>query len=221
MSKEAFLRFLYFLLTIPFNLTGRVLFALNIFHLRDKLDKCVRVVDKRSSEIPDSFISYLIAAEDHRSSYHFGIDPISMLRAIYKRISSKEIQGASTIEQQFVRVVTEDYEYSFSRKIKEQMLAVLLVKRRSKESIAKAYLAIAYYGYQCKGTSGILSQTGYDLMSISENQIILIVARLKYPKPSKNIANWERKYLCRVCYIQERHKQTANKLKRGLLRIAA
>ncbi|GAB6071025.1 hypothetical protein JCM30760_21220 [Thiomicrorhabdus hydrogeniphila] len=208
MSKEAILKFVYFLCTIPFNLIAMMLFLFNAFHVRDKLNKCIQEVDQRRSEVPDKFISYLIVAEDHRSLYHYGIDPVGMLRALYARVFSNEIQGASTIEQQFVRVVTAEYAYSLIRKFKEQVLAVLLVNRRSKADIAKAYLAIAYYGTLCEGSKGILSQVGCDLQLISENQIISMVARLKYPKPLKNIESWEKKYLSRVIYIKDRHKKS-------------
>ena len=193
----------------------------NFFHLRDKLDKCVQVVDEKRSEIPDIYTSYLVAAEDHRSNIHYGIDQIGILRAIYKNFLSSEIQGASTIEQQFSRVVTGDYSYSLQRKIKEQLLAVLLAKKRNKTDIAKAYLAIAYYGHNCKGVKGITNIVGSDLRLASENQIISIVARLKYPKPSTNVEKWEERFNQRISYIKNRHQQAANRSRQRMLRTAA
>lgn len=211
----------YFLITIPIDLIARFLLAFNAFHLNNKLDKCIQVVDQKSVEIPVFYTEYLVAAEDHRSRLHSGIDQIGVLRAIYKRLFDGEIQGASTIEQQFVRVVLGDYSRSLQRKLKEQLLAVLLAKKKRKSDIAKAYLAIAYYGFDCEGTKGISKLVGSDLRLASETQVISIMARLKYPKPSTNLAVWEGNITQRVSYIRNRHQQAANKSRQRTLRTTA
>lgn len=211
----------YFLITIPINFIGNVLLVFNAFQLKNKLDKCIQMVDQKSGEIPGFYTEYLVAAEDHRSRFHCGIDQIGILRAIYKRLFDAEIQGASTIEQQFVRVVTGEYSHSVQRKLKEQILAVLLAKKKSKIEIAKAYLAIAYYGHNCEGTMGISQLVGSDLRLASEAQVISIMARLKYPKPSTNVAVWEGKITQRISYIKSRHQKSANKSRQRTLRAAA
>ena len=172
MSKGAILSYMYFLWTIPAHYIGSFILIFNFFCFREKLLECIRVVDSKASEIPDFYIDYLISAEDHRSPHHFGIDHIGMLRAVYKKISNNQTQGASTIEQQFVRVVTGDYSQSLVRKLKEQFLAVLLCKKRHKKDIARAYLAIAYYGYNCQGIDGITKLVGPNLECATEKQII-------------------------------------------------
>jgi penicillin-binding protein 1A len=183
----------------------------NIFNMKNKLNKCIKIVDSTYIEIPDIFSIYLIAAEDHRSQYHFGIDHIGIVRAFFKWLAYNEMQGASTIEQQFVRVVTSDYSNSLVRKFKEQLLAIALAKKRNKNNIAKAYLAIAYYGYKCEGTKGIINLIGKELKFASEAQILSIVAKLKYPKPSKNLVKWENKHRARISYIKLRYERIANK----------
>lgn len=206
--------------TIPVSLIGNLLLLINAFQIKDKLDGCVSVVDQKRSEIPGFYTYYLVAAEDHRSSFHCGIDQIGMLRALVKRFFSSEIQGASTIEQQFVRVVTGDYSFSLRRKIKEQILAVLLLKKRNKTDIAKGYLAIAYYGHNCEGVVGISKLVGNDLMLASEKQVISIVARLKYPEPSTNVAEWERKFIKRILYIEKRSQRNLGESRRQVVHIA-
>jgi len=208
-------------MTIPIDLIGRFFLVINAFQLKSKIDKCIQVVDQKHVEIPDYYAKYLVSAEDHRSRFHSGIDQIGILRAIYKRLLDGEIQGASTIEQQFVRVVTGDYSFSLQRKLKEQLLAVLLTKKKRKIDIAKAYLAIAYYGFDCEGTTGISKLVGSDLRLASEDQVILIMARLKYPKPSTNVGIWEGKITERVFYIKHRHQQGTDKSRRRMQRIAA
>lgn len=215
------MRYIYYFLTIPAHLIGCFFLVFNAFNFKEKLHKCIQVIDTRRMDIPDSFTPYLIAAEDHRSPFHYGVVHIGMLRALFCRIFNGKNQGASTIEQQFVRVVTGDYSHSIIRKLKEQMLAILLTKTRSKKDIAKAYLAIAYYGHNCVGTKGIESILGNSLQQASEKQIILIVARLKYPKPSNKVVRWERKIHHRALYIKARHQRATNKSRHRILRTAA
>ena len=203
------MRLFYYLSTIPLAL-GKILVFLNILDMRNKLEKCTRVVDVESGTIPDSYFPYLVAAEDHRSEHHYGIDPIGILRAFYVWFTRKQLQGASTIEQQFVRVVTGDYSYSLVRKFKEQILAIALTKKRRKVDIGRAYLAIAYYGYNCEGVEGIIKLVGKDLSLSSENQIISLVARLKYPEPSGDLSDWKTKHYCRTNYIMYRYKKSTN-----------
>ncbi|GAA4093036.1 hypothetical protein GCM10022414_15910 [Zhongshania borealis] len=195
--------------------------VLNFFQLKNKLEKYAEVVDQKSIEIPEFYTEYLVVAEDHRSRFHCGIDQVGILRAIYKRLFTVEIQGASTIEQQFVRVVTGDYSHSLQRKFREQLLAVFLAKKKTKIDIAKVYLAIAYYGYNCEGTTGIAKLVGSDLRLASEDQVISIMARLKYPKPSANTAVWQEKITQRVSYIKKRHQLAASKSRQRTLHAAA
>jgi len=204
------LRFLYFIFTIPLIFIGRLFVLFNIFNMKDKLDKCIQIVDTKYIEIPDIFIVYLIAAEDHRSQYHFGVDYVGIIRAFFKWLNYNEVQGASTIEQQFVRVVTSDYTNSLVRKFKEQLLAIVLSNKRSKNNIAKAYIAIAYYGYKYKGIKGIIALIGKELKFASEEQILSIIAKLKYPKPSKNLVKWKNKHSLRINYIKWRYEKMTN-----------
>lgn len=213
--------YLYFLWTIPTHFIGVVFIAFNLLDFREKLRKCIFAVDSNAYRIPDFYIGYLVSAEDHRSRYHQGIDHIGMLRAVYKKIFGNNIQGASTIEQQFVRVVTGDYSQSITRKLKEQLLSVLLSKKRSKQDIAKAYLAIAYYGYNCQGLEGVAKLIGSNLELASEMQIFSLVARLKYPEPKNDSVKWEEKIRNRVIYIQKRHENATNKSRQRMLRTAA
>ena len=178
----------------------------------DKLIKCAKTVDFKKHEIPSSFTSYLISAEDHRSDYHFGIDQIGMVRAFYVWLTRNEAQGASTIEQQFVRAVTGDYERSLLRKLREQLLAIGLSSQKGKQEIATAYLAIAYYGYNIKGTCGVSRLLGERFSIATEDTIISIVARLKYPEPLTKLDGWKSKHQFRLVYIRNRYLKIFSKL---------
>lgn len=123
------------------------------------------------------------------------------------RIRFGDVQGASTIEQQFVRVVSGRYEHTVSRKLYEQMLAVCVSNRRSKTQIANAYLSVAYYGTAMVGMTALRSKLGDRLFAPTPDRVREIVARLKYPEPLQPTAEWRRRVQARVAYIERREAE--------------
>ncbi|GAA0569172.1 hypothetical protein GCM10009099_03500 [Caenispirillum bisanense] len=121
---------------------------------------------------------------------------------------SGRVQGASTIEQQFVRVVTERYERTAARKIREQLLAIALARHRPKNSVASAYLAIAFYGSGCIGLEGMKAQFGAQLHSPCERQVLLFISQLKYPRPLRPSTNWQAKINRRCEAILARRRRS-------------
>ncbi len=129
-------------------------------------------------------VGFLIVAEDHRYYSHPGFDIRGICRAIYKDLFKGKREGASTIEQQLVRVLIEDYRYSLKRKIKEIYLATKLKCFADKYTIAAAYLDVASYGTDYRNLDAILVKYGVSLNQDMEDSICAeIVARLKYPEP--------------------------------------
>ncbi len=89
----------------------------------------------------------VLATEDHRFYDHQGVDPLGVVRAVWQNVSEREIrEGASTLTQQYVKNAFTGSERTFSRKIREAVLAVQLEKDLSKEEILEAYLNRAYFG---------------------------------------------------------------------------
>ncbi|GAA0544436.1 hypothetical protein GCM10009098_09950 [Rheinheimera aquimaris] len=172
--------------------------------VRSRIRICLDKVDTISNSSLDSYVPYLVAAEDHRYFQHFGVDPIGVARAIFVKLSRGKIQGASTIEQQFVRVATEDYERSLKRKLREQVVAMMLSRKRTKLDIATAYLSIAHYGQGLNGLTGLTLVVGGNLKLASEADKISIVSRLKYPEPSLQSTAWMSKHMNRVKYIEDK-----------------
>lgn len=131
-------------------------------------------------------VTFLVIGEDHRYYKHPGFDIIGICRAIYRNVFLGKREGASTIEQQLVRVLTEDYRYSFRRKIKEIYLATKLKQFADKYTLAAAYLDIANYGTDYQGLERILQKFGATLhQEIADEICAEIVARLKYPEPRR------------------------------------
>jgi len=199
------LKLLLLLLSLPFVLLSRIAEIGNLWKFKYDLMICLGAIDDIADDsIPKIFLSALIAAEDKRSAFHPGVDPIGIGRAIYARLAYGKLQGASTIEQQFVRVVVNRYEVTIPRKIREQMLAIAVSRRRRKDQIACAYLGIAHYGYGLSGMAGLRELCGSNLELCSLQTICEAIARLKYPEPRQKTGSWRRRIFNRVGYMINR-----------------
>jgi membrane peptidoglycan carboxypeptidase len=90
-----------------------------------------------------------IATEDPNFYKHPGVDPVGLLRALYYAVRERSLSGpgGSTITQQLVKLTFLTSERSFSRKIKEAILAAELTRRYPKETILQIYLNEIYYGW--------------------------------------------------------------------------
>ncbi|MUL37439.1 transglycosylase domain-containing protein [Gloeocapsopsis dulcis] len=99
-----------------------------------------------SPYLPDA----VIASEDSRYNWHFGVDPIGILRAIVVNIRGREFQqGASTVTQQVARSLFRDYvgpEDSLGRKLREAIVALKLETFYSKDFLLRTYLNRIYLG---------------------------------------------------------------------------
>lgn len=204
MAENFILNLMIKVLAFPFVTLSRIAEVFNFWNIRTDIGRCLHVIDSSSDIIPPLFIVGLIAAEDRRNAFHPGVDPIAMVRAGFVRIRHKKIEGASTIEQQFVRTVVGRYERSLQRKISEQSLAIAVLRRRDKSRIANAYLSIAFYGPGCVGLIGLKRHCG-DQLEITELSTVLgMIARLKYPEPIHHTKSWRDKIDQRVQYIEVR-----------------
>lgn len=134
----------------------------------------------------DKLIEFLIIGEDHRFYRHNGYDIIAICRAIRNKLIYNKTEGASTIEQQLVRVLTNQYKRSIWRKFKEIILASKLNKLLSKKEIALLYLSLAYFGTSKQGLKEIFDFEGLTFQSkLSDKVCARIIARLKYPEPKQ------------------------------------
>ncbi len=198
------------MLSAPFVLVSWIAESCNVWGIRKDIKKCLEVVDSSGQKVPILFFASLVAAEDHRSTMHQGVDPIAMARAVYVRIRFGHVQGASTIEQQFVRVVTGRFDRTLGRKAREQMLAIAVSRQREKHQIASAYLSIAFYGSGCIGVRGLRSGCGFELSSAEQSDVMRMMARLKYPQPLQPSLELKRKLNRRIEYIRSREDRSAN-----------
>ncbi|OGP59268.1 MAG: hypothetical protein A2V65_07765 [Deltaproteobacteria bacterium RBG_13_49_15] len=98
-------------------------------------------------QIPDHLIHAVLAIEDNRFYRHPGVDPIGLVRALWTNIRSGAIrQGGSTITQQLAKNYFLTPDRTFSRKIKELLIAVTIEVFYKKEDILEIYLNEIYFG---------------------------------------------------------------------------
>ncbi|MDO9298932.1 penicillin-binding protein 1A [Bradyrhizobium sp.] len=107
--------------------------------------------------VPKMVINAFLAAEDKNFYEHGGIDFTGMARAavLYAQNfgSNKRPQGASTITQQVAKNFLLTNEVSFTRKIKEALLAMRIERTYSKDKILELYLNEIYLGLGAYGVA--------------------------------------------------------------------
>jgi penicillin-binding protein 1B len=113
-----------------------------IFPLHDE-DRVLITYD----EIPEPLIQALIAVEDRNFFDHIGLDPKGILRSIFANLlAGKVAQGGSTLTQQLIKNMFLTRERTFSRKINEMLMALMLEYHYSKQNILSAYVNEIYLG---------------------------------------------------------------------------
>lgn len=101
--------------------------------------------------LPMSFL----AAEDDSFYQHHGVDPVAIARAFIYNLRNKAAgggqQGGSTITQQIIKQLLLSSERSYTRKMKEAILAYRLEHTVSKDDILQTYLNYIYLGQHSYG----------------------------------------------------------------------
>src|SRR5947208_14048114 len=101
-----------------------------------------------SGQIPQIVKEAVISIEDKRFESNSGIDIRGIARAFIADIRHKgNVQGASTIEQQFIKNALQAQSHrTIFEKLRETALAYQLSHKWSKEKIITAYLNTIYFG---------------------------------------------------------------------------
>ena len=100
------------------------------------------------SDMPPVLIHAIVAAEDEHFFEHQGLDYGGILRAAIKDVLAMRVkQGASTITQQVVKTFLLTPRRTFTRKIREMILATRLERHLSKDEILYLYLNQIYFGH--------------------------------------------------------------------------
>jgi penicillin-binding protein 1C len=177
--------------TVVVDRHGRVL-----YEALSKDGSRIRPLDAAS--LPPLLEAATIAAEDRRFFSHYGVDPVSLLRAArHNLVEGRVVEGGSTISQQVAKLLIQRREGVRHRgmpaKIREMVLALRLEHRFGKRELLAMYLNLAAYGNQTAG-AGRASQLyfGVDPSMLTPAQAAFLAALPQRPSafnPLKNIAS--------------------------------
>ncbi|MBI3598790.1 MAG: PBP1A family penicillin-binding protein [Nitrospirae bacterium] len=106
------------------------------------------------AEMPPEMFQAILAVEDARFYEHKGFDTFRIIGAFLRNLEGFEVrQGASTITQQITRALFLTPEKTFSRKIKEILLARRIESVLTKDQILELYLNQIYFGEGAYGVA--------------------------------------------------------------------
>ncbi|MGI6566661.1 MAG: PBP1A family penicillin-binding protein [Firmicutes bacterium] len=104
-------------------------------------------------DIPQVMQDAILAMEDRWFYKHPGFNPIAILRAFYINFKAgRRVAGGSTITQQLAKNLFLTFEKTWTRKLEELALALILEQRYTKDEILELYLNHIYFG---EGSYGI------------------------------------------------------------------
>lgn len=134
-------------------------------------------------QIPDAMKEATLSAEDVNFYKEPAFDWRAILRALWVDLKSGQIvQGGSTITQQLAKNVFLSSERTWSRKIKELVLAIELESRYSKDQVLNFYLNQVPFGSNAYGVEAA-SQTffGKDVKDLSLNEAASLASLIRAP----------------------------------------
>lgn len=153
-----------------------------------------RRIPMQYEEIPQTMINAFLAAEDDRFFEHPGVDYQGLLRAVINLVmTGQKAQGGSTITMQLARNFFLTPERTYTRKIKEIMLALRIENEFSKQEILELYLNKIYLGQRAYGV-GAASEVYYgkSAAELTLEQVAMIAGLPKAPSKFNPISNLER-----------------------------
>jgi penicillin-binding protein 1A len=147
-------------------------------------------------QVPDLLKQAFLSAEDKNFYSHPGIDITGIIRAVVTdlRNTDRRPQGASTITQQVARNFLLSSELSYSRKIREMVLAMRIDSAYSKDKLLELYLNEIFLGENSYGVAA--AATVYFGKSLDELTLSQAAFLAGLPKAPSN-------------YSPTRHKEAA------------
>jgi penicillin-binding protein 1A len=142
-------------------------------------------------EVPPQLIQAFLAAEDDSFYQHPGVDFKGLLRAgLQLALTGKKRQGGSTITMQVTRNFLLNSEKTYTRKLKEIMLALKIEREYSKNKILELYLNQIFMGHRAYGISAAAQvYYGKSLTELSLAEQAMIAGLPKAPSLYNPITN--------------------------------
>ncbi|MGH8561390.1 MAG: penicillin-binding protein 1A, partial [Nevskiales bacterium] len=158
-------------------------------------------------QLPERLIQAFLAAEDDRFFEHPGFDIRGLTRAaVNLAVTGQKSQGGSTITMQLARNFFLGSERTYTRKLKEILLATKIEREFSKEKILELYLNKIYLGNHAYGV-GAAAQIYYgrEVKELSLGQMATIAGLPKAPSRYNPVADPERARVRRDYVLRRMH----------------
>lgn len=160
-------------------------------------------------QIPQQLINAVISIEDARFYEHHGVDIKRIGGALVNNLLGGNLQGASTITCQLVKLTLLNADQNYKRKMQEAYLALQVEESLSKEEILEAYLNVIYLGGSNYGVR-IAAQDyfGKELNQLSLRECACLAAVIRNPyryNPRRNYYTYDDPHLIndRTDYVLE------------------
>ena len=158
-------------------------------------------------DVPDRVKHAFLAAEDDRFYQHHGVDYKGTLRAVWLVLTtgSKNVAGGSTITQQVARQFFLSSEVSYTRKLREMLLAMKMERELSKDEIFELYLNKSFFGNRAYGVAAAAEfYYGKTLAQLTLDEAATLAGTPKFPSSGNPLDNPSRNRERRDFYILPR-----------------
>ena len=141
-------------------------------------------------EIPPVMKNAILAVEDARFYDHVGIDPIRIVGAVWKNLTSNKVEGGSTLTQQLAKNLFLTREQTYTRKMNEWVLALQIERYYTKNQIMELYANHIFVGANSYGVeAGAETYFGKQAKDLTIEEAALLAAIPKAPGEYSPTAN--------------------------------
>jgi len=141
-------------------------------------------------EIPPVLKNAILAVEDNRFYDHIGIDPIRIVGAGWKTLTTDKVEGGSTLTQQLTKNLFLSKEQTFTRKFNEWMLALQIERYYTKNQIMELYVNHMFLGANSYGMeAGSETYFGKTAKDLSLAEAAMLAGIPKAPSEYSPTAN--------------------------------
>ena len=189
---------------IPLNIPLRIYTSDNKLIAEYGTERRIPVV---LDETPQLLIDAILVTEDDRFYHHTGVDFPGLVRAAISNIATQSrSQGASTITMQVARNVFLNPEKTYTRKLKEILVAFNMERTLTKDEILELYLNKIFLGHRSYGFAAAARvYYGDDLANLSLPEIAMLAGLPKAPSRDNPISNPERAWERRAYVLKRLH----------------
>ena len=103
-------------------------------------------VPLKFAEIPPNVQNAILAVEDVRFYDHQGIDPVRIMGAVWKNVTTGSREGGSTLTQQLAKRLFLSAEQTYTRKVNEWVVALQIERYYTKQQIMEMYVNNIFLG---------------------------------------------------------------------------